>query len=104
MPLTREGWPNCCYPSLTLISSSRPGIAGIYVGEDIINTAHEVIDPEAIVRSAPRLADGLELIGEYRDSGFQEPHYIVRRADGQIIQLPRLMYVLAASLDGNRDL
>jgi putative peptide zinc metalloprotease protein len=104
MPLTRERWPNCGYPSLALISSPRPGIAGIYVGEDIINTAHEVIDPKAIVRSAPRLADGLELIGEYRDSGFQEPHYILRRADGQIIQMPRLMYVLAASLDGNRDL
>jgi putative peptide zinc metalloprotease protein len=49
------------------------------------------------------LADGVELIGEYQGSGFQEPRYIVRRADGQVIQLPRLLYLLAASVDGQRD-
>ena len=55
------------------------------------------------MRTVPRLADGVELIGEYQGSGFQEPHYIVRRADGQVIQLPRLLYLLAASVDGQRD-
>jgi putative peptide zinc metalloprotease protein len=50
------------------------------------------------------LVDGVELIGEYQGSGFQEPPYIVRRADGQIIQLSRLLYLLAAALDGQRDL
>ncbi|MBV8539801.1 MAG: hypothetical protein JO268_04475, partial [Pseudonocardiales bacterium] len=53
--------------------------------------------------TAPRLADGVELIGEYQGSGFREPHYIVRRADGQVIQLPRLLYLLAATVDGQRD-
>ncbi|MGH3720930.1 MAG: hypothetical protein ACRDRI_19190 [Pseudonocardiaceae bacterium] len=43
-------------------------------------------------------------MGEYQGSGFREPRYIVRRADGQVIQLPRLLYLLAASLDGQRDL
>ncbi|MGH3787584.1 MAG: hypothetical protein ACRDRG_13770 [Pseudonocardiaceae bacterium] len=57
-----------------------------------------------MVGVVPRLADGIELIGEYQGSGFQEPRYIVRRADGQVIQLPRLLYLLAASLDGQRDL
>jgi putative peptide zinc metalloprotease protein len=52
----------------------------------------------------PRLAEGIELIGEYQGSGFQEPRYLLRRADGQIIQLPRLLYQLAANLDGQRDL
>ncbi|MGB6163417.1 MAG: hypothetical protein WCF33_11440 [Pseudonocardiaceae bacterium] len=51
----------------------------------------------------PRLADGVELIGEYQGSGFREPPFIVRRADGQVIQLPRLLYLLAAALDGQRD-
>jgi putative peptide zinc metalloprotease protein len=55
------------------------------------------------VGTVPRLADGVELIGEYQGSGFQEPRYIVRRADGQVIQLPRLLYLLAASMDGQRD-
>jgi putative peptide zinc metalloprotease protein len=50
-----------------------------------------------------RLADGIELIGEYQGSGFHEPPYIVRRADGQVIQLSRLLYLLAASVDGQRN-
>ncbi|MEO7196766.1 MAG: hypothetical protein ABIZ05_18415 [Pseudonocardiaceae bacterium] len=53
--------------------------------------------------TVPRLADGVELIGEYQGSGFREPRYIVRRADGQVIQLPRLLYLLASTLDGQRD-
>ncbi|MFN2534176.1 MAG: hypothetical protein ABR528_02885, partial [Pseudonocardiaceae bacterium] len=52
----------------------------------------------------PQLADGTELIGEYRGSGFQEQKFIVRRIDGQVIQLSRLLYLLAAKLDGERDL
>jgi putative peptide zinc metalloprotease protein len=62
-----------------------------------------VVDSGPVVGTVPRLADGVELIGEYQGSGFQEPHYIVRRADGQVIQLPRLLYLLAASVDGQRD-
>jgi putative peptide zinc metalloprotease protein len=52
----------------------------------------------------PRLAEGTELIGEYQGSGFQEPRYLVRRADGQVIQLSRLLYLLAGSLDSQRGL
>ena len=55
-------------------------------------------------RRIPRLVEGTELIGEYQGSGFQEPIFIVRRVDGQVIQLPRLLYLLAAGLDGKRDL
>lgn len=53
--------------------------------------------------TVPRLAEGIELIGEYQGSGFIQAPYIVRRADGQVIQLPRLLYLLAASVDGQRD-
>lgn len=51
-----------------------------------------------------RLAPGVELIGEYQGSGFQQPRYIVRRADGQVIQLSWLLYLLATNLDGQKDL
>jgi putative peptide zinc metalloprotease protein len=51
----------------------------------------------------PRLADGIELVGEYQDSGFKDPPYIVRRADGQIIQLPQMLYALAEQVDGKRS-
>jgi putative peptide zinc metalloprotease protein len=76
--------------------------------EGIIDTEHAVLEAETITdtvaRKVPRLAEGIELIGEYQGSGFQEPKYILRRPDGQIIQLPRLLYLLAATLDGQRDL
>lgn len=47
-----------------------------------------------------RLATGTELIGEYQDSGYETPKYLVRRADGQVMQLPLLLFRLAGSLDG----
>jgi len=50
----------------------------------------------------PRLADGVELLGEMRDSGFASPPALVRRADGQMIQLSRLLYLVACQIDGNR--
>jgi putative peptide zinc metalloprotease protein len=49
---------------------------------------------------APRLADGIELIGPYQGSGYREPKYLVGRADGQVVQLSHLLYRLAAALDG----
>ncbi|MFC5994895.1 hypothetical protein ACFQE5_11810 [Pseudonocardia hispaniensis] len=51
----------------------------------------------------PRLAPGVELIGEYQDSGFQQRQYLVGRADGQILQLPALLYLVVADIDGKRD-
>jgi putative peptide zinc metalloprotease protein len=51
----------------------------------------------------PKLADGIELIGEYEDSGYKEPPAIARRADGQVIQLPKLLYFVAESADGKRS-
>jgi putative peptide zinc metalloprotease protein len=65
-----------------------------------------VLDPppaSAPTALAPRLADGIELIGEYEDSGFKEPPYLARRADGQTLQLTRLLYTVAEAADGVRD-
>jgi putative peptide zinc metalloprotease protein len=50
----------------------------------------------------PRLGAGVELIGRYKDSGFKDPPYFVRRADGQFIQMPRLLYLVAESVNGER--
>ena len=76
----------------------------VQVGEGTINTELVTIDSEPSVLVTPQLANGVELIGEYQGSGFQEPRYIVRRADGQIIQLPPLLYQLATNMNGQRDL
>jgi putative peptide zinc metalloprotease protein len=50
----------------------------------------------------PRLAPGVELLGEMKDSGFAEPRSLVRRADGQMIQLSRLLYMVSSLMDGAR--
>ncbi|MDQ4011059.1 MAG: hypothetical protein M3228_10295 [Actinomycetota bacterium] len=72
--------------------------------EGIIDAERAVLEFGSVAVGALRLAEGTELIGEYQGSGFQEPKYILRRSDGQVIQLPRLLYLLAATLDGQRDL
>ncbi|HEX6712833.1 MAG TPA: hypothetical protein VF066_05590 [Thermoleophilaceae bacterium] len=46
----------------------------------------------------PKPLPGLELLGEMEDSGFEQTPYLVRRPDGQIIQLPQLLYMLLESL------
>ena len=51
----------------------------------------------------PRLADGIELIGESAGSGYKKPPSLVRRGDGQVIQLTRLLYLVAEAADGSRD-
>src|SRR4051794_5231060 len=50
----------------------------------------------------PRLAKGIDLIGKYEGSGFKEAPYIARRADGQVVQLAPLLYLIAEGADGVR--
>jgi putative peptide zinc metalloprotease protein len=50
----------------------------------------------------PRLAEGVELLGEYKDSGYSQPPSLVRRADGQVIQMSPLLYQVARRIDGSR--
>ena len=51
---------------------------------------------------APRLANGVELLGEYKDSGYSQPVSLVRRGDGQVIQMSGLLYLVASRIDGSR--
>ena len=52
---------------------------------------------------APRLAEGVELLGEYQDSGYSRPPSLVRRPDGQVIQMSPLLYQVTCRIDGSRD-
>ncbi|BCT75325.1 hypothetical protein SCMU_11670 [Sinomonas cyclohexanicum] len=42
-------------------------------------------------------ADGVELLGEATGTGLTKPVYLVRRADGQVAQLSRLLYLVLES-------
>ena len=51
----------------------------------------------------PIRADGVQLIGETKGSGYREPPSLVRRADGQALQLTRLLYLVLEAVDGQRE-
>src|SRR3954447_3885765 len=48
-------------------------------------------------------AEGLELLGDVSGSGHKEGAALVRRADGQMVQLGPLMYAVLEAIDGRRD-
>ena len=50
-----------------------------------------------------RRADGVQLIGELVGSGYRVPPSLVRRADGQTIQLTPLLYATLREIDGRRS-
>ena len=51
----------------------------------------------------PRLAEGVELLGAYQGSGCRQPPSLVRRPDGQVIQMSPLLYQVTSRIDGARD-
>src|SRR4051812_4288707 len=61
------------------------------------------LPPETRAREVPTRADGVELIGEMKGSGYRRPPALARRSDGQTIQLTPLLYLVLASVDGARS-
>jgi putative peptide zinc metalloprotease protein len=51
-----------------------------------------------------RLAAGVELIGRRDQSGYRTTPYLVRRPDGHMVKFSQLLFLVASSLDGQRDL
>jgi putative peptide zinc metalloprotease protein len=67
-------------------------------------TAHRPAAPAATrAPAAPARTDGLELLGEVSGSGYKDGAALVRRPDGQMVQLGPLMYGLLEEIDGRRD-
>ncbi|MEV8039509.1 hypothetical protein [Arthrobacter sp. NPDC080082] len=60
--------------------------------------------PSAGTLPPPALADGVQLLGETKGSGYKQAPSLVRRADGQTIQLTRLLYLVLEAVDGRRGL
>src|SRR5271155_1079250 len=67
-----------------------------------LSSAAEGAAPGVTVPEAPRLALGVELLGEFKNSGYSPPPFLVRRPDGQVIQMSRLLYLVATLIDGTR--
>ena len=65
-----------------------------------------LVPPPADARrpdEVPRLTGGTELLGEYQGSGYSRPPSLVRRPDGQVIQMSALLYQVTSRIDGARD-
>ncbi|WP_210505427.1 hypothetical protein [Naasia sp. SYSU D00057] len=50
----------------------------------------------------PARAEGVQLLGALDGSGYRTPPALVRRADGQVLQLTPLLYALLDAVDGER--
>ena len=59
---------------------------------------------EAPVPAALARAAGVELLGDVHGSGYENGAALVRRADGQMVQLGPLMYALLECIDGTRSI
>ncbi len=53
--------------------------------------------------AAPARAEGLQLIGEMKGSGYRTPPALVRRADGQTVQLTPLLYAVLEEVRDGRS-
>ena len=51
---------------------------------------------------APRRVAGVQLLGEVEGSGYRTPPALVRRSDGQTLQLTPLLYKVLEAIDGQR--
>jgi len=64
-----------------------------------VDSVGQAVDPDDV----PAPAAGLQLIGQTPGSGYRQPPSLVRRSDGQMMQLTSLLYRTLEAADGQRD-
>jgi putative peptide zinc metalloprotease protein len=67
-------------------------------------TPADALPAPASVSDVPTRAEGVQLLGSAVGSGYRVPPALVRRADGQIVQVTTLLYRVLQGIDGRRDL
>src|SRR4051812_50155032 len=76
------------------------------VGGSGANTHTQVPPASAggtVAADVPVLAPGTQLLGVQPGSGYVVPPALVRRGDGQVLQLTPLLYAVLDAVDGMRD-
>src|SRR5579884_4187974 len=69
----------------------------------------QLLPAEAATRELPVTrpplgrGEGVELLGDIHGCGYRDGAALVRRADGQVLQLGPLMYALLEAVDGVRS-
>ncbi|TDU04635.1 putative peptide zinc metalloprotease protein [Streptomyces sp. 846.5] len=102
--------PGALVPGPGGFATSLPGVPYQEDAREFIDFTDPQAEPRRFAAAdsvpvfpVPRLSAGLRLHGEYQGSGFTEPKYIARRGDGQVVQLSRLLHLVAGAVDGVRD-
>jgi putative peptide zinc metalloprotease protein len=72
------------------------------IGRDTDGSVSRPAVPGGAGPEVPVRAEGVQLLGHMPGSGYREPPALVRRADGQTIQLTPLLYLVLAAVDGRR--
>ncbi len=84
--------------SLTSAGGRAPGPA-------TASTPHALSSVDASLDGAahrPAPTTGIELLGALTGSGYRNPPSLVRRPDGQTVQLTPLLYLVLEAIDGVR--
>jgi len=79
-----------------------PPASSVPVSSPPVSSRPVSSQPAAGTLEAPVRADGVQLLGETKGSGYREAPSLVRRADGQTLQLTRLLYLVLEAIDGTR--
>lgn len=82
--------------TLTLGGGRRTGAPS--TGSDIADVRSSSSAP-----SVPSLAQGVELLGGFEQSGHRVSQSLVRRVDGQMVQVTPVLYAVLDAIDGQRD-
>jgi putative peptide zinc metalloprotease protein len=83
------------------VLDGTPADGGVPTGSGA--PAGQLTDQAAGADAVAVRAAGLQLIGEQAGSGYRTPPSLVRRADGQTLQLTKLLYLVLESVDGQRS-
>jgi putative peptide zinc metalloprotease protein len=72
------------------------------VGSEASSLEHDVFGSPSECCPVRCLRPGVELVGRYKDSGYVDDKYLVRRQDGSMLEMTSVVYGLLQLVDGKR--
>jgi putative peptide zinc metalloprotease protein len=101
--LRQAGWIGDYYRRRQLASffSAKAGAEGVYP-QLRMPAGDAMASGWADATVIPRLAAGVELLGEYQGSGLTKATFLARSPSGQVVHLSRLLYLVLGEIDGHR--
>ena len=103
--LRQAGWIGDYYRRRQLAAARIPAKAGTESEYPHLRrpAAGAVAADWAEALAIPRLAAGVELLGEYQGSGLTKATFLARSPSGQVVHLSRLLYLVLSEIDGHRS-